>query len=93
MNHVLEFEELDTTQHLYLSRPALGCYRLELHLPDYCCHVSLSRVNGCRDDLDQGNWDVFKNNVEVGFRFVSLGTFDEILSLDLEERRGAVIPA
>lgn len=35
---------------------------------DYCCHVSLSRVNGYRDDLDQGNWHVSNNNVEVGFQ-------------------------
>ena len=60
---------------------------------DYCYHVTLSRVNGYRDDLDQGNWHVSKNNVEVGFKFLSLGTLDELLSLDLEERREAVIPA
>lgn len=36
---------------------------------------------------------MFKNNVEIGFKFISLGVFDEILSLNLKERRETVILA
>jgi len=66
---------------------------LAAYLPDYCRHVSFLRVNRCRDDLNQGNWHMFKNDVEVGSEFVSLSAFDEILSLDLEEPRDIFTPA
>ena len=50
-------------------------------------------MNRCRDHLDQGNWHMLKNDIEVDFEFVSLDAFDEILSLDLEEPREIFTPA
>ena len=87
MNYVLRLKKFDITQHLYSSTQAFESNELKSYLFDYCCHVSLLRMNRCRDDLDQGNWHMLKNDIEVGFEFVSLDAFDEILSLNLKKSR------
>ncbi len=50
-------------------------------------------MNGCRDDLNQRNWHMFKNNVKFDFEFVSLDAFDEILFLNSKKRREIDISA
>lgn len=93
VKYVLRLEEFDITQHLYPSTRTFESNELKSSLSVYCCHVSLLRVNRCRDHLDQGKWHMLKNDIEVGFEFVSLDAFDETLSLDLKEPRGIFIPA